>query len=142
LKDVERALSLNPSYHMAYDVLGMAHMLAANMSDAIASLEKAVLLSESDPFLPYRLFMLSIAYTVEKRFQEATDTIERAIQLRPNQRSYFVLKALICRSTGDEAGSSKAEAQASQLQKEPSIYVLHPPLPEEQTDFADQFSPN
>lgn len=142
LKDVERALSLNPSYHLAYDSRGMANMLAGKLSDAITDLEKAVTLGESDPLLAYRLFMLSIAYTIANRFQEATNTIEQAIQLRPNQRSYFVLKALICRSTGDEMGLGKAEAQASQLQKEPSIFALCPPLPDDQADFAHQFSPN
>ena len=142
LKDTERALSLNPSYHIAFDLRGMANMLAGNMVDAIASLGKAVSLSESDPLLPYRLFMLSVAYTVAEQPQQAIDTIERAIQLRPTLGRYYVLKAINCRSVGDEAGAGEAEAQASQLPGEPAIYALCPPLPEEHGDLVDQLSPH
>ncbi len=142
MQDAERALSLNSSYHVAYFSRGMANMLVGNLGNGISDFEKAISLSETDRFLPGRLFGLSIAYYLAKRPQEANDTIDRAIQLRPSERSYYVLKSMICRSTGDYAGGNNAESKASHLPKVPSVLAPRPSLPEDKTDFVNQLSPN
>jgi class 3 adenylate cyclase/tetratricopeptide (TPR) repeat protein len=142
LKDAERALSLNSSYHIAYDSRAAAHMLAGDMQSAIRDLEKATSLTETDPLLPYRLFMLSIAHHLAEQPKEALDAIERALQLRSNQRSYHILKAVICRSSNNMAEADDAETRASQLSREPSILAPRPPLPEQYADLVDMLSPS
>ena len=142
VKDADRALSLNSSYHIAYDSRANAHMLAGNMENAIGDLEKAVSLSETDPLLPYRLFLLSIAYHLAGQPEQALVTIERAIQLRSSLRSYHVLKAVICASSGRSAEAENAEARASQLPREPDILAPCPPLPKQYADLIGKLSPN
>ncbi len=141
IPDADRALSLNPSYHLAYNARGLAKLLAGDTTGAIADLEKAISLGESDPLLPIWLFSLSIAQHIAGRDRDAIEMIERAIQLRPNQWNYYVLLAICRRSLGDEAGASEAEVQASQLPREPSIFALLPALPEEYGDLVAQVSP-
>lgn len=142
LKDADRALSLNPSYHIAYDARAAASMLIGDMGSAIRDLEKATSLSETDPLLPYRLYLLSIAYHLAGRSRDGLDTIERALQFRSGQRSYYILKAIICRSFDRAAEADEAEARASQLPREPAILAPRPPLPEQCAGLVDRLSPN
>ncbi len=141
VKDADRALSLNPSYHIAYDSRANAHMLAGDNESAIGDLEKAVSLSETDPLLPYRLFLLSVACHLAGKPEQALETIERAIQLRSSLRSYHVLKALICAAAGRSREAEDAEARASQLPREPDILAPCPPLPEQYADLIGKLSP-
>ena len=142
IRDSERALSLNPGYHIAYDTFGMAHLLAGDTGNAIRDLQKAVSLSATDPLLPHRLFLLAIAYHFENCDADALDTIDRAILLGPNQRNFHILKMVICRAIGDADAESDAEVRASQLPWEPSIMAPRLQLPEDKADFVKLFSPN
>jgi class 3 adenylate cyclase len=141
-KDSDRALALNPVYHIAYDSRAASFMLADDMDNAIRDLRKSVSLSESDPVMPFRLYTLAIACHLGGRPQEALEAIDQAIQLRPSLRSYYALKALICSSCNDEAGANEAQGRASQLPREPSILAPRPSLPEKYAALVDLLSPN
>ncbi len=141
-KDLERALSLSPNYHHALDLLGITKMMAGDYEGGIGYLEKAVELSETDPLMPYRLFVASIAYHFMDKPERAVEIIERAIHLRPNQRNYHLLKAIACRAAGDEAGAKEAERRVTELPKGPSMLAPRIPLPKDKADFMDQFAPN
>ncbi len=141
IQDAKRALSINPSYHIAFDGRGMAHLMEGNLEAAIQDLEKACYFSEADPLRPYRLFALAIALHFADRQEKALETIDSAIQLRPSQRSYHVLKALICRAAGNEAAAEAAEARAAQLPGEPSVLAPNLPMPEDRAGFMAQFRP-
>jgi adenylate cyclase len=140
-KDLERSLSLSPNYHHALDLLGITKLMEGDYAGAVDDLEEAVTLSDTDPLMPYRLFAASIAYHFMGKDQEAANAIERAILLRPNQRSYHLMKAIACRAAGDTAGAGEAEERVSQLPKEPSILAPRFPLPADKAGFMDQFSP-
>lgn len=141
LQDADRALSLNASYHIAYDARAEAHMLADRMDAAIVDLQKAVALGESDPLLPFRLFLLAIAYHLVGRSSEALETLDHALQLRSGQRRYHCLKAFICRATGRAGDAAEAERRAAQLPNEPSIVAPMPPLPERYGELVSALVP-
>jgi tetratricopeptide (TPR) repeat protein len=130
LQDSERALALNASYHIAYDARAEAHMLAGRWDAAIADFEKAVSLAESDPLLPFRLFLLAVAYHLAGRHEDALETLDRALQLRSGQRRYLCLKAIICRESGRTQEADEAEKRAAQLPDTPSIVAPLPALPD------------
>ncbi|MGI9477365.1 MAG: adenylate/guanylate cyclase domain-containing protein [Hyphomicrobiaceae bacterium] len=141
LKDVERTLSLNSVYPPAHENLGLVNLLESNYKDAVISLEKAVAMSESDPLLSTRLFMLSIGLICASRPGEARNAIERAIQVSPRPRSFHLLRAHCCRLQGDQASTADAEANAMKLPREANALSPRPPLPDEQIELSQIVSP-
>lgn len=142
MKDAERALSVNPSYHVAYDALGLARLMSGDFEGSIQDLEKSLWLSESDPLLPFRLFVLAIACHIAEHHDRALDMIERAIQLRPNERSYYLTREMICRAAGDAQSADEAAASASRLPAKASILAPRIPLPEAHAAMMDLFAPD
>ena len=140
-KDVERTLSLNPSYPPAYENLGLVNMLEGTYGAAADSPEKAVAMSESDPLLPTRLFMLAVSLACGNRQPDAREVIERAIQLSPSPRSFHLLHAYCCRAEGDDSAAAHAESMASELPRIANAFSPRPPLPDEMAELGRLISP-
>lgn len=140
LRDAERALSLNASYHIAYDARAEAHMLAGRMDAAIRDLEKSVALAESDPLLPFRLFLLAIACHLAGRGEKALETLDHALQLRAGERRYHGLKAIVCRALGQAGQAAEADDRAARLPNLPSIVAPLPALPEVHAELVSRLA--
>jgi class 3 adenylate cyclase/tetratricopeptide (TPR) repeat protein len=139
-RDGDRALALNPSYSWAHQLLGFVHLAGGRYDEAVRELDKAITLSESDPSLPLRYYMQAIGLLCAGKPEQAADTVEQAIQLRPNQWAYHRLQAICHRKAGNDEAAEKAESRASALPKEPSVLAHRPPLPPEQADLLGQLS--
>lgn len=142
LADARRALSFSPAYVSCHESLGLAFLLAGKFSEASQSLQKAVSLSEADPFLPSRLLQLAISYHCQGEQQKAIETVERAIQLGARHRCFHLLRGICCRAAGNEATAMESDATVSRLEIEPLIQAGRPPLPDSLQDFADLFVPH
>lgn len=140
-RDLDRTLALTPSYAPGLEVRGLAHLRAGEPAAAVVELERAVDVSEGDPLLPYRRFMLALAHHLADASDQGLAAIERAIQERPSQRNYHVLKAICAAAAGDDAARRAAERRAHTLARTPSILAPRPPLPPEHAGLARRFAP-
>lgn len=141
LKDVERALSLSPAFTPGFELKGLAHLLGDELNEAISSFEKSVALSESDPLLPYRLFLEAVALVCAGRPGEAAEAVDWAIELRPNEWPFHRLLAFCHRRAGDEEAAAKAEAWAGRLTPAPSVLAPRPPVPDAHAALAEELRP-
>lgn len=140
-KDVERALTLSPAFAPGYELQGLVHLLGGDFEQAVRSFEKAVSLSESDPLLPYRLFLQTVALVCAGRAQAAADSIERAIQLRPNEWGFQRLQALCYQRAGNGTTAKEAQTRAARLAKKPSILAPRMPVPQQHADLINALCP-
>ena len=141
LKDVRRTLKLSPSYAPGYELLGLAHLLGGDYTEAEEALQKAVDLSQSDPLLPYRLYLHGLALVLADRAEDAAEVIEEAVQLRPNVWAYRRLQAIALEKAGRKEAAGKAEARAKQLPREPAILAPRPHLPESESALVEALAP-
>ena len=134
LRDGERALEINPNYALAFNTLGLGHLLLGRYDQAVFSLKKYVELSENDPLLPARLFPLAIAQYCHGKFRDAEATVGRAIELKPNHRLFHRLRAMCLRACGNGGEADQADFAADQLQGVPSVLAVCPPIHRDQSD--------
>jgi class 3 adenylate cyclase/lipoprotein NlpI len=141
IADAERSVSLSPAYASGHDSLGSAYLLAGEFDSASRTYQKLLSLSEADPFLPSRLFFLAISLYFLGEVHEATQAIDRAIQLGPRQRCFHLLEAICHRAVGNDAAAAKSDQTAARLSREPSILAVRPSLPDSLQNFANKFAP-
>ncbi len=134
LRDGQRALEINPNYALAYNTLGLGHLLLGQYDKAAAFLRKYVALSENDPLLPARLFPLAVALYCNGDYQDAEKTIDRAIGLKPNHRLFHRLRAMSLRAIGYDDEADAADLTADQLPNTPSMLAVCPPIHQDQSD--------
>jgi DNA-binding SARP family transcriptional activator len=135
LKDGERSLSINPNYALAFNTLGLGHMLLGQYDMAVSMFKKYVELSENDPLLPARLFPLAVAQFCNGEYLDAERTIDHAIGLKPNHRLFHKLRALSLRATGNRDEADAADDTADRLPDIPSMLAVCPPLPQDQSNL-------
>ncbi len=135
LKDGERALEINPNYALAFNTLGLGHLLSGQYDHAVSALSQYVALSENDPLLPARLFPLAVAQVCNGDYRDAEATIDRAIGSKPNQRLFHRLRAMCLRASGRGYEADKANAAADQLPDVPSVLAVCPPLHQDRSDL-------
>jgi adenylate cyclase len=73
-KDIDRCLSINPSYPWGLFALGLYHSAKSEFDLAVKALDKAILLSDSDPLLPQILFVSSEILFCAGQYQRALAT--------------------------------------------------------------------
>ena len=130
LRDGERSLEINPNYALAFNTLGLGHLLLGHYEKAVYSLERYVALSENDPLLPARLFPLAVAQYCNGGYGDAVTTIDRAIALKPNHRLLHRLRAMCLRATGKTDEADAADIDADMLPDAPSVVAVCPPMHE------------
>jgi TolB-like protein/Flp pilus assembly protein TadD len=90
---LERALELNPSLTLAYQVLGVAFAVD-RPDEAIRILEKGIRLSPRDPFVFLLHHQIAVAQMMAGRYEDALVAAQRSVALRGDQpHAYRVLAA-------------------------------------------------
>ena len=140
-RDAAWVLQLSPAYAPGFELEGLVHLLGGDFERASQSFARAVSLSEADPLLSYRLFLQATARLCWGDAAEATRSIERAIQLRPNEWPFYRLLALCLERSGADQAAQAAEARATRLGRRPSILALRPPLPPEHAELLARLHP-
>ena len=133
LRDGERCREINPNYALAFNTLGLGHLLLGQYEQAVEALESYVALSDNDPLLPARLFPLAVAQYCNGQYASSVTTVDRAIVLKPNHRLLHRLKAMGLRVDGETDNANAADVQADLLPVAPSVIAVCPPLPEERS---------
>lgn len=140
-RDADRVLQLSPAYAPGFELEGLVHLRGGAFGEEGRSFARAISLSESDPLLPYRLYLEATAQLCGADPVAAVRSINRAIQLRPNEWPFHRLLALCLEGSGDDPAAQAAEARAARLGAKPSILAPRPPLPPDRADLADRLRP-
>lgn len=141
-RDVGRVLQLSPAYAPGFELAGLVHLLGGDFKRASQSFARSVLLSDADPLLPYRLFLQATARFCGGDTDDASRSIERAIQLRPNEWPFYRLQALCLERSGADQAAQAAEARATKLGRRPSVLALRPPLPPGHDELLARLHPS
>ena len=140
-RDLDRTLMLNPAYTAGYEARGLVNLITEDYAAASRNLERAVAMSESDPLLSNRLFNYAVSLVCAGNTAEAINAIDRAIQLKSNQRGYLVLKSHCYRKNNQEDKALEIDQIVALLPREPSALTPKPPLAESQSELLALLSP-
>ena len=135
LQDIKRALQINSGYVWAYETRGKIEMIDGRFTDAVATMRHVVDLSKSDPWRARRLFLLSLAETLDNQFEIAEAHLVEAIELINDQPAYWNLLAHIHEKQGNAGAAETAHARAAKLKWVPSILTMDLALPEPHQGF-------
>ena len=78
-----RAVDLNPNYHLAFFILGIALNFGGHPLQALPALEQALRLSPRDPAAWFVHNTRSLAYYTARQFEPALAAVEQALIERP-----------------------------------------------------------
>jgi len=123
---LERAISINPSYSVAYDWLGFVQGGIGEYRQAVDSYRTAIAL---DPLSPYHHFLLARAYAMLNRFDEAFSALDKALELHPGHTGSLIRQVWCCHLTyaWDKAARwlSELERFRGDLPQYPANLGLH-----------------
>ena len=90
--DAERALSINPGYHLAAEDLGLQKVFGGQIEQGVSEIEAILEQMPEQPITPYRLSILGIAYALlgdmTKARNYALDGYERKPLVRLHALAY------------------------------------------------------
>ena len=138
---VTRTLAISPVYTHGHELLGLIDLREDQTPEAIRNLTRAIELTDTDPVLPYRYFLLSISQLCAGDPSAASAAIEKAIQLRPSLRPYHVLRSECYRRGGKIDNAQASERRAAELADVPSMLALRPPLPNRERHLQSLLAP-
>jgi TolB-like protein len=99
----ERSLSLNPGFIPAYRNLCVATTYLGDPQQTIGYAEKAMRLSPSDPYLAFFHLFKALGCFMQRRDDEATSSLRRAVAYSPEFSNAFAWLAAVLALTGHEA---------------------------------------
>ena len=128
-QDVGRVLRLNPGYSWGLETRGQIELMAGRYGAAVDSFKEAVEQSQSDPFLPRRLFWLALGSLLNEDLQAARRAIEEALELKTDCNPYWRLLVCITEALGDKAGADRAKERCHTTSSAPSIFFVDLKMP-------------
>lgn len=96
IKYLNRALSLNPSHHLSYYLLGLAYVKKQNLAEAEAAIQKCL---ELKPDFSEAHISLGEIYEETSNLDKAEDEYKKAYAAAPNYSTCFHL-AMLCYGRG------------------------------------------
>ncbi|MCL5778973.1 hypothetical protein M1105_18545 [Limibaculum sp. FT325] len=139
--DLRRVLSLSPSYTHGIDLIGLVELAEGNVAAAIDHFARSIELTDTDPILPYRYFLLSIAHLSAGDAHSSLRAINEAIQIRPSVWAYHRLRADCLRRLRENQAAIECEAHAEKLSPAPSILALRVPVRGREERLHDLLTP-
>ncbi len=135
-KDANRSILLSPAYAVGFELLGQTQMAAGQFRDAARNFQRAVDLSEADPLLPMRLYMLAMANICLGADEAAIEALDAARQLRPRIGGYGALRAIAAQRSCTDKASRDGELLS------PSPMAPRLPLPVDFGWLAEALTPS
>jgi tetratricopeptide (TPR) repeat protein len=86
---LHKAISLNPAYTGAYDLLSMYHVIMGQIDKAVTILEEA---EQKDPLSVDIVLGLGNNYIIAERFDDAIHQADKLLEMHPDMRSAIELK--------------------------------------------------
>jgi adenylate cyclase len=118
---LEHAIRLDPSYVLAYFMLGVILAMANRPGDAIAALEKGARLSPRDPTMWVHDHAMGVAHFAARRFEEAAHWAQRSIRGRSDWPYAHGILAASCAHLGRTEEARRAVEETLRLQPEVSL---------------------
>ena len=118
-----KSLELEPNSQI-YLYRGVAHLSSGNYENGISDFKKSITLDNSNPFTYYYLSYTQLNMN-NKQEAEALINIEKAIDLKNNEKDFYYLKGLIHNSFKDFAETCKSFKKSSDLGNEKFISERH-----------------
>ena len=135
--DLERSQSLNPAYVECHELEGHIRMLEGEFDKSADAFQRLLVRQTHNPLMPYRLFLRATALFCAERYDEAASDAQRAIDVRPRERSLRLLFALACEKSGKTDVAEVQRAKAETLPARPSITARRPVVPPSHVWLAD-----
>ncbi len=129
VRKVSEAIELNPSLAFAHVVLGLTYGYGGMPDDGLHHLAVAARLSPRDFTYAANFSATGLCYFMKRRFADAVDCEQRAVELHPNFGTAWRTLAASAGLAGELDIASHALSEAKRLQ--PSLSV----------DFIDKFHP-
>lgn len=139
--DIQRSLKINTSYNWGLETEGRIYLARGNYSAAATSFGKAIAGDERDPWLPRRFFLRALAQFLSGYAAEAAESVKEALELRPDSRGFWLLRAEIADYLNDEVASKYAKSQAERLPAVPDFQVMWVNLPDESNAVLKRIKP-
>jgi tetratricopeptide (TPR) repeat protein len=128
LKTSEQATDLFPNQAMAFYFNGVSNEKKGKLSEAISSLEQAVLMSSKKPQIKMdALIELGVTYSKSKSYDKADKSFEEALKLN-NKSSIALIKyanSLASRGATERAKPMADEALKISMESDPSVLELY-----------------
>lgn len=139
--DLRRTLTLNPVYTHGIDLMGLVELKEGNVAASTAHLKRSIDLTDADPILPYRHFLLAVAHLCADDASSALKAVNEAIMLRPSVWAYHRLQAECLLHLGDDTGARTAENHAAALGRTGSVLALRPTVPMDKAALLEILDP-
>jgi tetratricopeptide (TPR) repeat protein len=128
LKSSEQAMDLFPNQAATFFFNGLANEKKGNLSDAISSLEQAILMASKKPNLKHdALIELGVTHSKSKTYHHADKAFEEALKLNNKSSIAMIKSALSLQQRGmiDRAKPLADEALKISLETNPSVLELY-----------------
>jgi tetratricopeptide (TPR) repeat protein len=128
LKTSEQATDLFPNQAMAFFFNGIANEKKGKLSDAVSSLEQAILMSSKKPQIRMdALIEMGVTHSKSKSYDKADKAFDEALKLN-SKSSIAMIKyanSLASRGTSDRAKVMADEALKISMESDPSVLELY-----------------
>lgn len=128
--DQKRCREMNPSFIGVTELEAHLALREGRYADAMQAQEAYRVVGSDDPFKSMRRCMTARIHMCAGDLDAALRDVTEASYLEPRDRGVQLLRALICREAGDEAGLEAARKAANELPRAPSIPTQRIPLPD------------
>ncbi|WP_127115889.1 adenylate/guanylate cyclase domain-containing protein [Shimia sediminis] len=128
--DQQRCREVNPNFIGVTELEAHMALREGRFDDALEAFSAYKVIGSDDPFKVTRLSLTARIYLCAGDHAAALKAATEAAYLAPQNRGIQLLKALVCREAGDEAGLAAARRAAGALDKGISIHTPRVPLPD------------
>jgi len=118
---LNRALELNPSFSMAYGLLGDVNLAMGNSDEAIRLSEMSIRLNPRNPSVYFRYAALATANFAKKDHSKTVHWANQTIALKPDYWLGYALAAASSAESGDLESAKQSASLLMQLWPEASI---------------------
>ncbi|MFN2430458.1 MAG: tetratricopeptide repeat protein, partial [Cryomorphaceae bacterium] len=115
LKDVDRALSIDPTVSYFHAVKGEIYFMQGNLRDARLNLEKAVRYDETNT---EALLKLGEVNFLLRRYDNAIETLDQALKVNENLAQAYFIKGFVFKELGDTTLSFSSFQTATEVNPE------------------------
>jgi adenylate cyclase len=118
---LNRALELNPSFSMAYGLLGDVNLAMGNPDEAIRLSEMSIRLNPRNPSVYFRYAALATANFAKKDLSKTVHWANQTIALKPDYWLSYALAAASSAENGDLESAKQSASLLMQLWPDASI---------------------
>lgn len=112
---LEHEIATNPSHPMAYNYLGLTHLMMGDSKSAIDLYQRTLAVSPRDPRISRFNLYLALAYLHEGDLQSSLRHARIATEVPRVDRSAWAMLASLCALTGDQPCAETSAARLRQL---------------------------